>query len=162
MTNDISAFFHRIVLLNGQMNLIETSWIYPICMNIYKNHGTSLPSRWPPYKGDNFISCKKALVRWDVGVWTFFSDQPKLQKLCFLPPNIVLGLKKNESKNYFGSDKNFGPEKDLGKRKFLFEKNFCLKKFLVWKIFGSEKNVGSKKLLGPKKNQCIKLIERHV
>ena len=25
----------------------------------------------------------------------------KAQKLCFLPPNIVLGLKRNESKNYF-------------------------------------------------------------
>ena len=35
----------------------------------------------------------------------------KVQKLCFLPPNIVLGLKKNESKNYFGSEKNFGLEK---------------------------------------------------
>ena len=31
----------------------------------------------------------------------------KLQQLCFLPPNIVLGLKKNESKNYFGSEKKF-------------------------------------------------------
>ena len=35
----------------------------------------------------------------------------KFQKLCFLPPNIILGLKKSESINYFGSEKNFGPEK---------------------------------------------------
>ena len=72
----------------------------------------------------------------------------KVQKLCFLPPNIVLGLKKNQSKHYFGSEKNFDPEKIQVKKKFGSEK------MLVGKNFGSEKILGSKKILEP--NFCLK------
>ena len=43
----------------------------------------------------------------------------KVQKLCFHPPNIVLGLKKNESKNHFGSERKFSTEKNLGPKKIL-------------------------------------------
>ena len=63
----------------------------------------------------------------------------KVPKLCFLPPNIVLGLEKNDSKNYFGSEENFGleknlrPKKKLGLKRFWFEKNVGSEK-----IFGSE------------------------
>ena len=64
----------------------------------------------------------------------------KLQKFFFLPPNIVLGLKKNESKNYFGSEKNFGPEKNLRPKKKLGLKRFWF-----------EKNVGSEKIFGSEK-----------
>ena len=39
----------------------------------------------------------------------------KVQKLCFLPPNNVLGLEKNQSKKYFGSEENFGLEKNMSK-----------------------------------------------
>ena len=54
----------------------------------------------------------------------------KVQKLCFLPPNIFLGLKKNESKNYFGSEKKFWSGK-----KFRFKKILGLKKVLGLKFF---------------------------
>ena len=54
----------------------------------------------------------------------------KVPKLCFLPPNIVLGLGKNESKDYFGSEENFGLEKNFVHKKFGFEKNFGWKKML--------------------------------
>ena len=64
----------------------------------------------------------------------------KLQKLCFLPPNIVLGLEKNESKNYFGSEENFGPEKNVRPKKKLGLKRFWF-----------EKNVGSEKMFGSEK-----------
>ena len=64
----------------------------------------------------------------------------RVQKLCFLPPKIVLGLKKSESINYFGSEKNVGPEKNLGP-----------KKFWIRKKFGSGINLAPKKNLGPKK-----------
>ena len=53
---------------------------------------------------------------------TFAFCKFRKQKLCFLPTNIVLGLKKNEYKNSFGSEKNYGPEKNLVKKKFGFEK----------------------------------------
>ena len=70
----------------------------------------------------------------------------KVQKLCFLPPNIVLGLKKMSPKIILGqtkfwSGKNFGSEK-----KFCPKKNLGLKK-----NFGPEKNLGPGKVLGPKK-----------
>ena len=64
----------------------------------------------------------------------------KLQQLCFLPLNIVLGLKKNESKNYFGSEKNW-PKKNFGSKKI-----FGPKKFGPEIKVGSEKNLGTKKI----------------
>ena len=41
----------------------------------------------------------------------------KVQKLCFHPPNIILGLKKKLVQKLFGSEKNFGPEKNLGPKR---------------------------------------------
>ena len=76
----------------------------------------------------------------------------KVQKLCFHPPNIVLGLKKNESKNYFGSEKILVRKKIKVKIKFGFEKNFCLKKFWVQKKFWDQKNFGSTNNFWPEKN----------
>ena len=64
----------------------------------------------------------------------------KLQKLCFLPPNIVLGLKRNECKNNFWSEKIFGSEKIWAwnkiwvRKKFGQKKNLGLKKFWVQKF----------------------------
>ena len=69
----------------------------------------------------------------------------KVQKLCFLPPNIVLGPKKNESKNYFWSEKNFGPKKFRSKK-------LGSEKILVGKNFGSEKIFGSEKKFWDQKN----------
>ena len=46
----------------------------------------------------------------------------KVLKLChlFSPSKHRFGFeKKNESKNYFGSEKNFGPEKNLGPKRIL-------------------------------------------
>ena len=58
--------------------------------------------------------------------------------------------KKNEPKNYFGSEKDFGPEKKLGQKKCGLE-NFKMEKILVWK-FWVQKNFGTKKMFGQKKN----------
>ena len=71
----------------------------------------------------------------------------KVQKFCFLPSNIVLGLQKHESKNHFGSEKNFGLEKNLDPKKI----GGRLNKFWLEKNLGSEKNFGSKKNFGTKK-----------
>ena len=84
-------------------------------------------------------------------------EKLKVQKLCFFPPNIVFGLKKNESKNYFGSEKMFvstkilGPKKCWSKKYSRSEKNsrsekkICVwTKFLVKKKILSEKNFRSK------------------
>ena len=70
---------------------------------------------------------------------TFALCQFRKQNLCFLPPNIVLGLKKNESKNYLGSEKN------------LVRKKMKIKKIWVWKNFSWKKMLGLKKILGQKK-----------
>ena len=49
-----------------------------------------------------------------------FIRKLKVQKFFFLPPNIVLGLEKNEYKNYFGSEENFGSEKNYVQKKIWF------------------------------------------
>ena len=86
----------------------------------------------------------------------------KLQKLCFLPPNIVLGVKKMSPKIILGqkkfwSWKKFGPKKNVGSEKKWFQKSFWvrknlgLKNFLVQKNFGSKKNMHLKKKFGSEK-----------
>jgi len=56
----------------------------------------------------------------------------KLQQLCFLPPNIVLGLKKMSQKII------------LAQKKFLLEKKFWTKKNVGSKTFLVQKNLGLK------------------
>ena len=68
----------------------------------------------------------------------------KVQKLCFLPPNVILGLKKWVQKSFWVR-KNFDPQKIKGSNKIWVWKNFGWKKFWVWKKFLSEKNLGPAK-----------------
>ena len=68
----------------------------------------------------------------------------KVQKLCFLPPNVILGLKKMSPKIILGQ-KNFDPEKIKVQIKFEFEK------ILVVKILGLKKNFVRKKFWAWKK-----------
>ena len=70
----------------------------------------------------------------------------KVQKLCFLLPNVILGLKKWVQKSFWvrknvGPEKKFRSKQNLGWKKFWLEKIFCLKKFWAWK-----KNLGLKKI----------------
>ena len=58
----------------------------------------------------------------------------KVKKLGFLPPNIVLGFEKNESKNDVRSENNFGPEKIKVQKKFGSEKILVPRKILTLKI----------------------------
>ena len=62
---------------------------------------------------------------------TFALCQFRKQKLCFLPSNIVLGLKKINPKILLGQKKNLGPVKNLGWKKFGLEKIWVGKKSWV-------------------------------
>ena len=76
---------------------------------------------------------------------TFVLCQFRMQKLCFLPPNIVLGLKKRNPKILLVRKKFWG-----GKKISAWKRNFGSKKNWVWQKFVPEKNLGPKKF-GPRK-----------
>ena len=75
---------------------------------------------------------------------TFVLCQFRKQTLCFLPPNIVLGLKKMNPKILLGE------KKILVQKKIWVQKNLGLEKFGLEKNFGPEKILNLKKILGPK------------
>ena len=64
---------------------------------------------------------------------TFALCQFRKQKLCLIPPTIVLSLKKMTPKILLGQKKNF------------IRKKIWVPKNLSWKKFGLEKNFGSEK-----------------
>ena len=74
-------------------------------------------------------------------------------KVYFLPPNIILGLKKMSPKYYFGSEKIWSGKKLWSKKKFGVQKNFGSELNFVRNFF-----LGPKEILGLKKNLGLKKI----
>ena len=99
--------------------------------NIFINHKNNPDKTWSSVSNSS-LSKTFALCQF---------RKLKLQKLCFLPPNIVLGLKKK-----------INPKILLGQKKILVQKKFGLEKIWVGKNFGSEKMLDPKKIFGTNKN----------